>query len=329
MIKNSPGFSIFELIMVMAVSSIIMSSLLIMYNQITHNMQRVEKMIRADMQILTTYQRLDKDYKGLTPIWFTQADRVALEEKKIKSANKENKELEPLSDQITSGQYFYSIQKHDNLELVSWITTTGLAWFPSTNNYYIRVVYAVIPDKYHPNHFCLMRKEMSPTDTINQENLSSGKFYQLADQIISITAEYTYLDLQELQRREKSQSQSSDTKNDNQTKQQPKPIIKKSKNWTDFVKITKPQTSTDQRQVQQESAHQETSQAVEPELRTVPDNVTVRIKFAQSGKTIEQVWYFDIPVSAIYDITYPDYANEKSTAEKPDLHTAEKAKVAS
>ena len=95
------GFSTLELIMVIAVSAIMMTCLLEIYNQVGRNMIRVERFVFEDTQLLTLKNRLEKDLSGLSAIWFTQADA---EEKK--AAGAEQKNVSP-TDKKKSSRYFY------------------------------------------------------------------------------------------------------------------------------------------------------------------------------------------------------------------------------
>jgi len=151
---KTPGFSILEIIMVMAVSAIIMTALLEIYNQTARNMTKVERFIFEDTQILTLKNRFGKDSSGITAIWFKQSELAALQ------AAQEKKEAPKNTRKLS--YFFHSTNKNDQFEMLAFITTAALQSYSGDSERFVRVVYLLENDPVHEGLFRLMRKEVNP-----------------------------------------------------------------------------------------------------------------------------------------------------------------------
>lgn len=225
--NNRSGFTILELTMVLAISTIMMSGLFEMYQQVIRNMQRIERFVFEDMQIVTLKTRLEKDFLGLSVIWFAQQklqDQQDAEQKNSAQASASDRAQEKLVS-----LYFYSINKHENLDFFTLVTVNPLQSYGAHQKHFARVVYQVQPDPIHKNMFRLMRKEIaSVNEFVDEKSLAQGKFYQVIDGIKSIQTTYHFMDQKELQQREK-QAEQQDKKSTDQQKLQP--VVKTTRQW--------------------------------------------------------------------------------------------------
>lgn len=222
--KRQLGFSILELVMVIAISTMMMSILLRIYHQVTQSMARIERFVYEDSQILTLKNRLQKDFSGLSAIWYTQED---IEKKK---AAVEAQKPDLAKEKIRSSQYFYSVNKHGNLDFLTFITTNALQSYGSVHNRFVRVVYRLEVDPVHKKMFRLMRKEVILlTEHIDESSLKSGTSYELVTGITSLEMTYHLVDKVELQNQMKA---SADVPADSGAQQASKPIIRSVKQWT-------------------------------------------------------------------------------------------------
>lgn len=217
------GFSSLELIMTMAISAIIMTSLLEIYNQVTRNMGRVERFVFEDTQVLALKNRLGSDFAGLSAIWFTQGE---VETKMLMDGEKM-----PAPEKRKRSNYFYSVNKDKHLDTLTFVTTSALQSYGGTQDRFIRVLYQVEEDPNNENLFRLMRKEISmPTENIDTQALENGKFYELAHGIKSIEMVYELIDKVELQKQHQAQAKLKNGQGSLEEKES-KPVIRSVKQW--------------------------------------------------------------------------------------------------
>ena len=181
------GFSVFELLMVMAVSSIILTNLFQIYNQASRNMRRVDRFVFEDTQILALRNRLEKDVAGMSSVWFTQK---TLETKQLTEGKKM-----PAPENIKRNQFFYSKNNQDQFDYLTFVTTSPMHVYGQTQECFTRVVYKLEEDKKNKKLFRLMRKEIeSATEDIDEKTLSKGTFYEVVDGISRFKVSYTFID---------------------------------------------------------------------------------------------------------------------------------------
>ena len=215
------GFSSLELIMAMAISAIIMTSLFEIYNQVARNMGRVERFVFEDSQVLALKSRLGKDFTGLSAIWFTQGE---VETKMLTDGEKM-----PAPEKRKRNNYFYSVNKDKHLDTLTFITTSALQSYGGTQDRFVRVLYQVEEDPKNEDLFRLMRKEISmPTENIDEQALKDGKFYELARGIKSIEMIYELIDKVELQKQHQAKKKGG---SESQNEQELKPIIRSVSQW--------------------------------------------------------------------------------------------------
>ncbi len=229
------GFSVLELVMVMAVSTIIMTSLFEIYNQVTRNAQKIEQSLVIDADIVTLENRLYKDFLGISAMWFTQAD---LERDRMKK-NKQLQEgaLQSPESEKKSSRYFYSINKQTNLDVMTFVTTNGLQSFDTTRDRFVRVVYKLEPDVRYDGKFRLMRKEIIPvTEVIDDKILQSGKFYELAGNISSLETTFYYIDQEAIKKEQSIESDKNKTGLLDQNNKEAQEVIRSVKEWKEEKK---------------------------------------------------------------------------------------------
>jgi prepilin-type N-terminal cleavage/methylation domain-containing protein len=223
-----PGFSALELVMVMAISAIIMTSLFEIYNQIMHNMQRVDRFVQADTHIVTLKNRFESDLMGISAIWFTQADLA----KKKEDQNSAPAHTQSSKDAHLMSRYFYSMNKNGNLDMITFITTSALQSYDGTQNLCVRVVYKIEQDPKHEKSLRLMRKEIySWTENIGEQDLKSGKFYELASDIASIEMTYHLIDTVAYNKQQEEKKAKDSAVQSGQQNQNVHPLMRTVKEW--------------------------------------------------------------------------------------------------
>ncbi|MDP3787784.1 MAG: type II secretion system protein [Candidatus Chromulinivorax sp.] len=305
--KLQRGFSALELIMVMAVSAIMMTVLLEIYNQVMRNMVRVDRFVFEDTQLLTLRNRFEQDLAGLSAVWFTQADvegkKLAAEGKKAEgqeaSFTKASPDTVGGQAQQTS-QYFYSVNKNKNLDMLTFVTTNALQSYGNVQDRFVRVVYKVEQDFAHAGMFRLMRKEIPlPTESIDeQKNEKQKTFYELVGGIKSIEMTYQLVDKTELQKR--SAAEKEEGKNITKSaSQENKPIIRSVKQWKFDDK-----KSTEKKDTGKNDSSEDLFAQVEEENLggvTVPKFVTMKIIFGATNQQLEKEYKLEFYIPSSID----------------------------
>ena len=286
------GFSTLELIMVMAISAIIMTCLLEIYNQVGRNMIRVERFVFEDTQLLTLKNRLEKDLSGLSAIWFTQAD---VEEKKAAGAEQKNVST---TDKKKSSRYFYSVNKNGHLDTLTFVTTNGLQSYGSLHNRFVRVVYQVEPDLAHEGMLRLMRKEiMTPTENIDEASLSEGKFYELVDGIMAISITFQLVDVIELKKQAAAaEKDSADKSAAPKEKEEKKLIIRSVTQWIEKVKTKKDSQASAGDEANSNKAEDEDLGGA-----AVPKFIEMKIVFGVTDKQVKKEYKIDFCIPSNID----------------------------
>ena len=273
---KSPGFSMLEIIMVMAISTIIMTCLFQIYNQTARNMNRVQRFVFEDTQILTLKDRFEKDVSGLSAIWFKQAELETL------LAQKEQKE--PPKDFKKRSFYFYSTNKGDHFDTLTFITTNALKSYGKTFDRFVRVVYRLEADPENKDLFRLMRKEICPaTEFVDEKTFNTGRFYELIGGIKTIDISYYLVDRVALNK----QFQADKNKKNDDTaasgdQEEKKQVVRLVKQWRPAESVEK---SAD-KDVSKDVSHDESKDEKE-DLggAPVPKFIEIKIVF---GKTLQQ-----------------------------------------
>jgi prepilin-type N-terminal cleavage/methylation domain-containing protein len=301
--KSQRGFSVIELVMVMAISAILMTILLQIYNQVTRNMMRVERFVFEDTQILTLKNRFGKDLAGLSAIWFTQAELQAKQ-----AAKDAVKAAEPTTEKKKCSKYFYSVNKNKHLDTLTFVTTSALQSYGSVQSRFVRVLYKVEKDPAYEGLLRLMRKEITmPTENIDEENLKFGNFYQLVGGIKSLEMTYQLVDKSALKKLESAKADKEKNKSTDQEEKQP--IIRAVKQWTGDDGKKKESTSAnapaDNNKKEAESSQEDASpeEDVSEDLggATVPKFVEMKIVFGKTNKQLEKEYKLEFYIPSTLD----------------------------
>ena len=291
--NKQQGFSALELIMVMAVSAILMTTLLQIYNQVARNMLRVERFVFEDTQILTLKNRFGNDLIGLSAIWFTQADL------ETKQAAKDAAKTPPTTEKKKCSKYFYSVNKNGHLDILTFVTTSALQSYGSVQSRFVRIVYQVEKDPRHENMLRLMRKEIiMPTENIDEESLKPGKFYELVGGIKSIEMKYQLVDKVALEK----SSSADKAGNKSEAQEEKQPIIRSVKQWTgDDGK--KKSNKKEEKDSSQDASTQEDDQEEKEKLggATVPKFVEMKIIFGATNKQLEKEYKLEFYIPSTLD----------------------------
>lgn len=196
MIHKQPGFSLLELVIGMAVSTILISITFTIYNQISKAAQSIQRVTSSDTKIMILQDRLQADLNGISPLWFTKE-----EYDKIKAAKKDAKDSQEAKQSQPEAQginFFYSENKqgNDKLNYFTFPTVNAMQMYGTTNQRFVRVVYALEQDPKKENLLRLRRKEI---DQISSEFdkaaiQQSGTFYDIATNITNCTVTYEFID---------------------------------------------------------------------------------------------------------------------------------------
>jgi prepilin-type N-terminal cleavage/methylation domain-containing protein len=319
--KLQRGFSALELIMAMAVSAIIMTCLLEIYNQVSRNMLRVERFVFEDTQILTLRNRFGKDLSGLSAIWFTQAD---IESKQ--SAVDGQKAPTPTEKKKTS-TYFYSVNKNKNLDTLTFVTTNALQSYGSVQDRFVRILYKVEQDPVHAEMFRLMRKEIPmPTENIDEETLKPGKFYELVSGIKSLEMTYQLIDKVELQKQSSAKVPADGAKPEQAGEK--KPIIRSVKQWTSDAKKSSEKIAEKSNKVSGDASSDEEEKQEDLGGAAVPKFVEMKIVFGATGKQLEKEYKLEFYIPSTIDNLPQALAKSSAPVPTGSATTVKKGAVA-
>jgi len=290
---KKPGFTSFEIMMVMAVSAIMMTALLEIYNQVTVNMKRVERFVFEDSQLLALKNRFGKDISGMSSIWYIE-NKPKADDGAIKQKPKDD-------DKKMKSKYFYSVNKNGLLDILTFLTTSAVQSYGSVQYRFVRVVYQLENDPKHEGLFRLMRKEiLMPSENIDQQALQKGKAYELVHGIKSLDVSYQLVDKIELQRQydeqKKLQAQEKSGKTSElsvEKKQEPKQIVRIVKQWnlTDIAK--------DEKKLEKSTETKEDEEDLGG--AAVPKFIEMKIVFGKTDQQIEKSYKLDFYVPSVVD----------------------------
>lgn len=290
---QKPGFTSFEIIMVMAVSAIMMTALLEIYNQVTVNMKRVERFVFEDSQLLALKNRFGKDISGMSSIWYI--------ENKLKADDGTVQQKPQDDDKKMKSNYFYSVNKNGRLDILTFLTTSAVQSYGSVQYCFVRVVYQLENDPKHEGLFRLMRKEIvTPSENIDEQALQKGKAYELVSGIKSIDISYQLVDKIELQRQyDEQQKLKAQEKSDKkleqseEKKQEPKAIIRVVKQWN-LADIAK-----DEKKLEKSTEKKEDEEDLGG--AAVPKFIEIKIVFGATDQQIEKSYKLEFSVPSVVD----------------------------
>lgn len=211
------GFSLFELIIGLLISTILTTICFSIYQRIARTTQFVQKITTNDTKAMILKNRLQQDFLGIAPLWFLPSTYEEMIKKTSGTENTEeksedSKKAKADTQKTRENNFFYSTNNQDDtLNLFSFITTSSMQMYGTENKPYVRVVYSLkkIPTK--ENCFSLYRKELEAGEFNQQTVSSSGVFYEIASLIKKISIEYGFINNIKIQNTdEKKQEQSAE-----------------------------------------------------------------------------------------------------------------------
>lgn len=200
--KLVTGFSLFEFVVSMMISSILLTASLTIYHQISKGALRVQRITTNDTKIMIATNRLSTDLSGISPLWFTTEHYEKIKNLKKSSPTMPIKDQTPSSDplpatkqKIEKNNFLFSQNADQNFNILTFVTSNAMQMYGNNDQHFVRVVYKLIPTQNNEKLFKLMRKQTSnPTSSFNVEELKSGSFYELASNITKINIEYGFID---------------------------------------------------------------------------------------------------------------------------------------
>jgi len=168
------GFTLIELVIAIAISSIIGVLLFNIFSQSNRLLTKVNSIVAADMNIVAFYDRFEKDISGaFIPIigdLELAKEVLAKHEIEVRSqevkkeeeqgAAKKIKPIEPVTlKKIQVRQPFIYEQKGNNLSLFSCITCNPLQVYKQIKPRIARIIYTLKPDPMRSGTYQLLRKE--------------------------------------------------------------------------------------------------------------------------------------------------------------------------
>lgn len=196
-----PGFSLFELIIGLLISTILTTICFTIYQQIARSTQFVHRTITNDTKAMILRSRLQQDLLGVTPLWFTPAKYEALAKKAGGPENRDDKTEQKESKVDENGDNFFYAKNHQDgtdkggtLDLFSFVTTSGMQMYGSESKMCVRVVYSLKKNPSSEQNFSLFRKEIEAGEFSIKAASSSEYFYEIASLVKSCSVEYGFID---------------------------------------------------------------------------------------------------------------------------------------
>lgn len=212
--RLSAGFSLIELLVATMIASILGALLFAAFYQINRFVPVIDARTTIIEKAALINAQLEKDFAGIVvPNEFydrqpktkekppTEADTKKDDENKKdneakKKSEQENKNDQPKTDKKPLEKIFYSVNKSGMLDQLSFITTSSLQiyWGPKSGTAKPRMVRVLYKLKENPTKkdgkksYSLIRKESSKLDF---DEIEKSLEYVLADDIKSLTMDYT------------------------------------------------------------------------------------------------------------------------------------------
>lgn len=191
------GFALIEIMVSIAISSILSLSLFALLSQVQKSQLFVEQTIATNRTLVTVYERFSTDLTGM--FW----PQFLLEDHKTKS------------EQVKIDKIIFSKNARTNdvehLKFFSFITSNPLQVYNESKPRVARVIYSVEIDSENKNSFILYRQESQNLDY--NHALKDAPKYQLASGIRDLKFTYFYQDQdQQIKKQELDQNQEQDLK---------------------------------------------------------------------------------------------------------------------
>lgn len=190
-----PGFSLLEVVFGLMISSILLTATFTIYNQINKSAQIIQNITTSDTRIMVLKDRLQKDFSGLCPLWFTQDEYEKY--KSLEKTPNTQTERKQFDENIKQNSFLYSDNHDDNsLNFFTFVTLNAMQMYATDSQRMVRVVYLLKKESDNPKSFRLMRAEVkNVAPDFNQNSiLGSKNFYEIVSNIASCSIEYGFID---------------------------------------------------------------------------------------------------------------------------------------
>ncbi|OGB84247.1 hypothetical protein A3F66_06490 [candidate division TM6 bacterium RIFCSPHIGHO2_12_FULL_32_22] len=159
------GFTFIELLIGIAISSLIAGVLFFSFNQSQKASKVIEQMLSIEPTIMTISNQLEKDISGAfaPKFWFPQETSEKKSDIKPFEELKKPEEKKPIQPQKEEYQkidkLFFSENLGENLKELTFITCNPLQAFDNYKPRMARVLYRFVPDEQSKGAYRLLRKE--------------------------------------------------------------------------------------------------------------------------------------------------------------------------
>jgi prepilin-type N-terminal cleavage/methylation domain-containing protein len=192
------GFALLEMLLAMAVSSILMVLWLQTTGQMSGMFQRVSAVSEIDRNLVTMIQQFERDFIGVFSPQITlktEVKRSEVEEKeeqKVKTTTK--KDTQKIKKETTTLPFAF-FSKNDgkgNCIELTCITSNPLVSYQQTIPYLARIVYRLMPDPEQSEAFLLARQQSEKLDYkfFSKESENPVRSYTVATGIKSLKIEF-------------------------------------------------------------------------------------------------------------------------------------------
>lgn len=192
------GFTLIEVIIGMLISTLLLSAAFTVYNQITKSINIIQNITTDDTKLIILYDRLQQDFTGIAPLWFTKKQYEQAKKGTAKENNEEQAEqVAKNKDQdIEHNNFFYAINKDNNFAYFTFITTNAMQMYGSDNKRFVRVVYQLQAESNKENTYRIVRKEINKiTPQFDKKIIEDQKdFYTIASNVKKCFFEYGFID---------------------------------------------------------------------------------------------------------------------------------------
>lgn len=187
------GFTLIEFVISIMISSILLTAVFTIYNQIGRSINIIETITTDDTKIMIIKDRLQQDINGLSPLWFTKEEYEKIKNKD--KATEPQAKQEQHDESIKAKNFFYAESKNEQFYFFTFTTTNAMQLYGNDNKRFVRVVYMLKQKQNDENSFKLMRKEINNiSDFDKKEILEKGSFYTIADDIKKCHFSYGFID---------------------------------------------------------------------------------------------------------------------------------------
>jgi prepilin-type N-terminal cleavage/methylation domain-containing protein len=188
------GFTLVELVIVVAISGLLSSVLYTIFQQTTKTARSLIKTLDTDEAIALLYSQLEKDISSacIPAIMYEQLKKKKEANKENKAETdepqKENKEVEKKNKELT--HLFFAGKDSNTHNYLTFISTNSLSNYSVKKPKLARIIYSIVPDETQDNSgissYSLMREERQ--DIFSWESKAKTiKTYALIRQLKNLT----------------------------------------------------------------------------------------------------------------------------------------------